>query len=147
MAGRIVGVHGVDPVAAGRPIDHVVVHQGGGMEHLEGRPGVDDLRVRSVAAGAYVGPVAEGGAEPFPPERRWRRRLWSGAARSGSTAAHLAISSSRRVSSRRSTLGATDATATGSPGPGMTVTSLWPGRIGSIRLPAGGGCGCRPWCG
>ena len=50
VADRVVGMHGVDPVAARRPIDHVVVHQGGGMEHLECRPRVDDSRVRSVAA-------------------------------------------------------------------------------------------------
>ena len=66
MAGGEVDVDGRPPPAQARPVHHVVVEEGEGVEQLQGGAGVDHRRVGRVAAGADEGPVAERRPEPLP---------------------------------------------------------------------------------
>ena len=47
-------------------VHDVVVHQGEGVEQLEGGPGVDDAGIVRVAPGTHEGPVAERRPQALP---------------------------------------------------------------------------------
>ena len=66
VAGGEVDMDGRAAPPQPRPVHHVVVEQGEGVEQLEGGAGVDHRRVGRVTAGADEGPVAEGRPEPLP---------------------------------------------------------------------------------
>ena len=72
-------MHGVGAVAPVGAVDHVVVDEGGGVQHLQGGAGVDDRRGVGIAAGAHERPVAERRPQALPAtqdgrtQRRQRR--------------------------------------------------------------------------